>query len=117
MHGEERDRRVTPIIDQPGRSILRIELKDRHQFDCSDAEFLQIRNFLDETCVRALLVFVDTGAAMTRKTAHVHLVYDRPGGGALERRVTFPIVGGWIHTTLFMALAVLSPSIRAAFRL
>ena len=80
MHGKERDRRVTPVIDQPGRSILRIELKHRHQFDGSHAELTQIGNFLDQTRKRAPFVFCDTGARMAGKAAHVHLVYDRPGG-------------------------------------
>ena len=77
---KERDRRVTPVIDQPGRSILRIELKHRHQFDGSHAELMQIRNFLDQTRKGAPFVFSDTGTRMARKAAHVHLVYDRPGG-------------------------------------
>ena len=54
---KERDRRVTPVIDQPGRSILRIELKHRHQFDGSHAELMQIRNFLDQTRKGAPFVF------------------------------------------------------------
>ena len=61
MHCKKRDRRVTPVIDQPGRSILRVERKHRHQFDGSHAELMQIRNFLDQTRKGAPFVFSETG--------------------------------------------------------
>src|SRR5215471_7369541 len=34
---------------------------------------------------------------MTSKAAHMHLIDDGPGGGAFQRRITFPIVRGRVH--------------------
>ena len=45
--GEERNRRVAPIVLEPGRSVVRIELEHGQQLDRRDAELLKVRNFFD----------------------------------------------------------------------
>src|SRR5947209_6355144 len=42
MRRKERDRRISPIVDQSGRRILAVELKHWQQFDGSNAELLEI---------------------------------------------------------------------------
>ena len=50
---EERDRRIAPVVDQPGRGILGVELEHRQQFDRGDAEFLKVGNLFDQAGIRA----------------------------------------------------------------
>ena len=38
MRGEERDRRIAPVVDFARRAVLGVELKHRQQFDRRDAE-------------------------------------------------------------------------------
>ncbi len=53
VRGEERDRRIAPVVDLSRRAILSIELEHRQQFDRGDAELLKIRNLLDQTGIGA----------------------------------------------------------------
>ena len=64
MRRKERNRCIAPIVDASRRAILGIELKHGQQFDGGDAEFLKIRNFLDQAGVRAADLFGDAGAGM-----------------------------------------------------
>ena len=93
---KERDRRVSPVVDEPGRSILDIVLKYRHELDGADTELLQIRDLLDEAGIRASCSLREPGARIAGEPSHVQLVNDRPGGRPLQRRVALPIVGLWI---------------------
>ena len=52
MRREERNGRVAPIVTQPARRILRIELKNRKQFDCCDTKLFEVRNLLNQTLRR-----------------------------------------------------------------
>ncbi len=97
MRRKERDRRITPVIDQPGRSILRIELEHRQQFDGGDAELLKIRNLLDQAGVSAARFFRKPGAGMAGEASHVHFINDGSRGRPMQWRVAFPIVGVGIH--------------------
>ena len=94
---EERNRRIAPVVDEPGGAVLGVELEDRQQFDRGDAELLQIRNLLDQAGIRAARLLRDAGAGMAGEAAHVHLVDDGPRGRALQRRVPFPVVRVRIH--------------------
>ena len=71
---------------------MRIELEHRHQFDCSHAELLQIRDFLDQARKGAASFLCDAGARMTGEAAHMHFVDDRLRRRPVKRRVAFPIV-------------------------
>ena len=53
---------------------------------------------------------------MPGEPADMHLVDDRLGEGAAERRVALPVVASGSTTTLFSAVAALSPGCRAASR-
>ncbi len=97
MRRKERDRRISPVVHQSGRSILDVELEHRQQFDGCDAELLKIGNLLDQAGISAALLFGNSGIGMARETCNVHLVNDGPGGRAPQRRVAFPIVRVRIH--------------------
>src|SRR5262249_1988593 len=90
VRGEERDGRVSPVVDPPGRGILGIELKYRQQFDGGDAESLEIWYLLDQTGIVATVFSRNPGTGMARETSHVHLVNDGPRGGITQRCVVFP---------------------------
>src|SRR5262249_16599644 len=94
---KERNWRIAPIVDQSRRAILGIELKHRQQFHSGNAEILKIRDFFDQTGVRAASLLVDARAGMGRKTTHIYLVNDRACGWPPERLVPFPIVRAGIH--------------------
>jgi len=72
-------------------------MKYRQEFNCSDAEFLEIRNFFDQTGIRSAGLLRDARTGMTGKPAHVHLVHDGLDGGKFERGITLPIVRVHIH--------------------
>ena len=80
-------------------------------------ELLEIGDLFDQAGVRAACLFRQPGARMPGEAAHVHLVDDGPRGRPLQRGVALPVVGGESTTTLFIAVAVLSPGRRAASRL
>ena len=96
MRGEERDRRVAPVVDVARRAVLGVELEHRQQLDRGDAELLQIGNLLDQPGVRAAVRFADAGTGMPREAAHVHLVDDGARRGPAQRRVALPVVGARI---------------------
>jgi len=53
MRREERHRRVAPVVRQPGRRVLRVELEHRHQLDGGDAQVDQVRDLVDQPGVGA----------------------------------------------------------------
>ena len=59
MRCEERDGRVTPIVNATWRAILRIKLKHGKKFDSRDSQVLEIRNLLDESAKSAACLFRD----------------------------------------------------------
>jgi hypothetical protein len=59
MRGEERDRAVSPIVDQSRGSILRIELKYRQEFNSRDTEFDQVGDLLDQPGISSTRLFLD----------------------------------------------------------
>ena len=93
----ERDRVVTPevgvflaAVRVEERAIAFVPLEDGHQFDGRDAEFLQVRNFLDESGVGAAPF--DAAGGIAGEAANVdfvdHGVFERGAG-----RVVFaPVV-------------------------
>jgi hypothetical protein len=44
---------VAPVVDQPRRAILGVELEHRQQLDGGDAEVLEVRDLLDQAGVGA----------------------------------------------------------------
>jgi len=101
MRDEERDGCVAPIVDQSGRAILGIELKDREQLDRSDAELLEVGDFCNQAGVSATQFLDETRAGMTREAANVRLVDDCPRIRTFQRRVAFPVVGRAIDDDAF----------------
>jgi hypothetical protein len=96
VRSKERDRCISPIVGEPGRSIPGIVLKYRHELDGADTELLQVGDLLDETGVRTARAFQKPRARIAGKPSHVQFVNDRPGGRPLKRCVALPIVGLWI---------------------
>src|SRR5262245_43957115 len=78
-------------------AVLSVELENRQQLRCGNAELFQIRNLLDQTLIRAAYVLCDARAGMASKASNMHFVNDRTRRGTPERRVSFPIVGLRIH--------------------
>ena len=74
---KEGDRRVSPIVDQTGRTIHCIEFKHRQQFNRCDPEFFKIRDLFDDTSVGAALLLRDSGIWVVRESTYMHLVDDR----------------------------------------
>src|SRR5262249_12468888 len=96
MRREERDRRVSPIVDPSRRGILSVELKHGQQFDGGDPELSQIWNLFHQGSIRAACCFGKTGTVMARETSYVHLVNDGSGQWPAQRCVAFPIVHEWV---------------------
>jgi len=89
---EERDRRVAPIVGQPHRRILRVELKNRQQLYGRDAQVPQIGNLLDQARIRSAQMLGQPRACMAREPAHVHLVDHGAVERLAQRRIVLPIV-------------------------
>ena len=92
MRREERDRLVAPVVDQPRRASLGVELEHRQQFDGGDAEFPEIGDLLDQSRVRAPRLLTDAGARVASESADVHLVDDGARRGPAQREVSLPVV-------------------------
>ncbi len=97
MRREERHGGIAPIVDSSRRAILLVEMEHGQEFNRGDAEFFKIRNFFDQTRIRAAGFLRDARTGMAGKPAHVHLIHDGSGGRSLERRIAFPIVRLHIH--------------------
>ena len=95
--GEERDRRIPPVVDQARRAILPIELEHGHELDRGDPEILEIRDLLDHSRVGAAQSRRDARAGVPREARHVHLVDHRGGEGPAEGGVALPVVSVGIH--------------------
>jgi hypothetical protein len=96
MRGEERDRRIAPVVDLSRRAILRIELEHRQQLDRRDPQPLKVRDLLDQTGESATGLLADTGAGVASETTHMHFVDDSLRRWPAQRLVAFPIVVGRI---------------------
>ena len=118
MRRKERDRRVAPVVDLARRAILGIELEHRQQFDGGDAELLEIGDLLDQAGIGAARLLGNAGTGMAGEAAHVHLVDDGPRGGPAAAAHRLPNrTSRGSTTTLFIAVAALSPASLAASRL
>ena len=89
---EERDRLVTPVVDQPRRASLGVEREHRKQFDGGDAEFPEIGDLLDQSRERAPGLLTDPRARVASESADVHLIDDGARGGPAQREVSLPVV-------------------------
>ena len=102
MRRKKRDWRIAPIIDLFPAGILGIELKHRQQFDGGNAEFLQIwESFRSVRHRFPAFRLATSGARMAGEPPHVHFVDDGARGRTLQRRVSFPLIGAWIHHDAF----------------
>jgi hypothetical protein len=109
VRSEERDRRITPVVDLARRTILGIELKHRQQLHRGDPELLEIRDLLDQARERAAGLLADPGAGMAGEAAHMHLIHDGLGRRPPQRGVAFPVVGGRIdHHALHRGRAIVA---------
>jgi hypothetical protein len=97
VRGEERNRRVSPVIDLARWTVLRVKLKYRERLNSSDAELLQVRNFFHETREGPSLVLGDTGAGVMGEAPDVHFINDCPRRRMSERGVSFPVIAGRIR--------------------
>src|SRR5579863_5971592 len=69
---EKRNRRIAPVVDQPGRAILGIELKDRQQLNRGNSKLLEVWNLLNQSCKSAAYVFGNTRTRVASEASHVH---------------------------------------------
>ena len=97
--------------------ILFVELEDRQQLHCRHAEVLEIADLLDQPAIRATQFRGQTGTCMSREPADVHLVDHGLRKRPLQRNVALPVIASGSATTLFIAVAQLSPGSEALMRL
>src|SRR5215472_16102113 len=76
MRSKERDRRVTPVVDQTLGTILRIKLEYRKEFDGGNAKVLKIRNLFDEPAISSAYLRRNTRIGMSSKSLYVHFIDD-----------------------------------------
>ena len=53
VSSKKRNRGIAPVIHLSGRTILRIKLKYRQQFNCRYAQFNQVRNLFNQAGICA----------------------------------------------------------------
>ena len=92
VRGEERHGLVAPVVDQAGRRGQAVEREDRQQLDGGDPELDEIRDPVDEACVRAAPGGRHAGAGVGGEARQVRLVDDRLAPGVAERTVALPVV-------------------------
>lgn len=111
VRGEEIDGGIAPVVFQAGRSILRIEGKDRHQFHGRYPEGLQIRDLLyrRRKCPRAHAR--DPGIGMSRKALDMHLVDHRVRKGDPGMAVALPVVSSAAHHHTFDGGSEIVPAV------
>src|SRR5260370_22811106 len=81
-----------PAIHRTGAAdTLLIKSKDRQQFNSGDAEFLEVRDLLDDASKGARLLAA-RGRRLS-KTTHMHLVNDGLAHRLGKRAIAFPIKG------------------------
>ena len=111
VRSEEIDGGIAPVVFQAGRSILRIEGKDRHQFHGRYPEGLQIRDLLyrRRKCPRAHAR--DPGIEMSRKALDMHLVDHRVRKGDPGMAVALPVVSSVAHHHTFDGGSEIVPAV------
>ena len=116
MRREERNRRISPIIDQTRRTVLPVELEYRQQLHSGDPEILEIRDLFDHPCIGPSQLRGNARTRMARKAGDMHLVDDRGGKAAAaeHRPPNRKRLGS--TTTLFIAIASFSPYWLAIWR-
>src|SRR5258708_40346135 len=86
-----------PTIHRTGAAdTLLIKSKDRQQFNSGDAEFLEVRDLLDDASKGARRLAA-RGRRLS-KTTHVRLIQDRLAHRLLQQAVAFALKGlgvGW----------------------
>src|SRR5215468_8330497 len=92
MRCEERNGRIAPVVCLARWAVLHIELEDRQQLHCSDAQIFEVWNFLDQSRVCPAFLGRDARAGLTRKTAHMQLVNHGLGKGPSKGPIALPIV-------------------------
>ena len=108
---KEGDRGISPVIDQPARGILLIELEHRQQLDRGDPQVFQVGDFIDYTQVGAAPLGRHTGVGVFGQPAYVHLVDNRVSERSLERAVAFPIVAGRVDDDVLHGEGSVIPSV------
>lgn len=84
MRCEEVQRAIAPVV-----VLLRIELKDRHQFHGSDAQVTKVGDFFDETNKAAALAVRHSGRS-SGKATDMHFINNQLGWIMANRLVPFP---------------------------
>src|SRR5215469_13708222 len=101
MYREERNRRIAPVIHSTARGIGRVELKNRHQLDRSDAQVDQVWNLLNQAGIGARLFGADTRAGMFSEATDVKLIDYCLHERTFERPIPFPVIRGRIGDDTF----------------
>src|SRR5258708_15249079 len=85
-----------PTIHRTGAAdTLLIKSKDRQQFNSGDAEFLEVRDLLDDASKGARMLAA-RGRRLS-KTTHVHLIHDGLAHRLVQRAGAFPIKGRAVY--------------------
>src|SRR5215469_6139697 len=85
MRRKKRYGRVTPVVGKSLRSILPVELEDRQQLDCRDAELLEVGDFLDEPAVRSPDFLGHARTRVDGESSWMHLIYNGLRGRPVQR--------------------------------
>ncbi|OPZ24118.1 MAG: hypothetical protein BWZ01_02959 [Deltaproteobacteria bacterium ADurb.BinA179] len=101
MRSEECHGTVAPVVAEPRGSVLHIELLNRHELDCRDAELLEVGDLLHESCIGAAFFRAHPGVRVPGESAHVELVDDARGIVVLEGLVSFPVIARRVHHAAF----------------
>ena len=89
---EKGERRVAPVVREPRRRILRVELEHGQELHRGDAQVLKIGDLVDQPPVSPARLRGQPGARVAREAAHVQLVDDGVKKRTLQRDVAFPVV-------------------------
>src|SRR4051812_32864239 len=89
---EERDRSVSPVVDQSRRTILHVKLIYRQKFHGSNTNVFEVWDFLDYPGVSAAPLLRHARIWILCESTNMHLVHDRLRDRPLERKVPLPVV-------------------------
>ena len=114
---EKGERRVAPVVREPRRRILRVELEHGQELHRGDAQVLKIGDLVDQPPVSPARLRGQPGARVAREAAHVQLVDDGVKNGRCSGTSPSQSYACGSATTLLIAMAQSSPGPEAARRL
>src|SRR5437667_12904746 len=117
MRREIRHRLIAPVVHMASRTGERVELEHWQELDGGDPQLLEIRNLFDHARVGTARLFRQARVRMPGESAHVHSYTMDCDDGRRSGRSPSQSYAAGSTTTLFIAVAALSPFSCAAPRL